>query len=104
MPAFNDGIADTEIPTGPAVETDVLVVGSGPAGGAAALSLATLGVPNIMITKYRWTANTPRAPTVAEAAARCGFTSAAYFSHAFRHHFGHRAGDLRRETVRSQQG
>jgi 2,4-dichlorophenol 6-monooxygenase len=61
MPAFNDGIADTEIPTGPAVETDVLVVGSGPAGGAAALSLATLGVPNIMITKYRWTANTPRA-------------------------------------------
>jgi 2,4-dichlorophenol 6-monooxygenase len=43
------------------VHTDVLIVGSGPAGGAAALSLATLGVPNIMITKYRWTANTPRA-------------------------------------------
>ena len=61
MPAFNDGIAETEIPAGPAVETDVLIVGSGPAGGAAALSLATLGVPNIMITKYRWTANTPRA-------------------------------------------
>jgi AraC-like DNA-binding protein len=37
----------------------------------------------------------PRAPTVAEVAARCGFTSAAYFSHAFRNHFGHRAGDLR---------
>ena len=61
MPAFNDGIAETEIPAGPAVETDVLIVGSGPAGGAAARSLATLGVPNIMITKYRWTANTPRA-------------------------------------------
>jgi len=61
MPAFNDGIAETEIPGGAAVETDVLIVGSGPAGGAAALSLATLGVPNIMITKYRWTANTPRA-------------------------------------------
>jgi len=61
MPAFNDGIAETEIPAGPTVETDVLIVGSGPAGGAAALSLATLGVPNIMITKYRWTANTPRA-------------------------------------------
>jgi 2,4-dichlorophenol 6-monooxygenase len=61
MPAFNDGIAETEIPAGPAVETDVLIVGSGPAGGAAALSLATLGVPTIMITKYRWTANTPRA-------------------------------------------
>lgn len=61
MPAFDDGLAETEIPTGTAVETDVLIVGSGPAGGAAALSLATLGVPNIMITKYRWTANTPRA-------------------------------------------
>jgi 2,4-dichlorophenol 6-monooxygenase len=61
MPAFDDGIAETEIPAGTAVETDVLIVGSGPAGGAAALSLATLGVPNIMITKYRWTANTPRA-------------------------------------------
>ena len=61
MPAFDDGLAETEIPTGAAVETDVLVVGSGPAGGAAALSLATLGIPNVMITKYRWTANTPRA-------------------------------------------
>jgi 2,4-dichlorophenol 6-monooxygenase len=61
MPAFNDGITETTVPAGPAVETDVLLVGSGPAGGAAALSLATLGIPNIMITKYRWTANTPRA-------------------------------------------
>jgi 2,4-dichlorophenol 6-monooxygenase len=61
MPEFSDGLAETEIPTGTAVETDVLIVGSGPAGGAAALCLATLGVPNIMITKYRWTANTPRA-------------------------------------------
>jgi len=61
MPDFDDGLAETEIPTGAAVETGVLIVGSGPAGGAAALCLATLGVPNIMITKYRWTANTPRA-------------------------------------------
>jgi 2,4-dichlorophenol 6-monooxygenase len=61
MPAFDDGLAETEIPTGSTVETDVLIVGSGPAGGAAALCLATLGVPNVMITKYRWTANTPRA-------------------------------------------
>jgi len=36
--------------------------------------------------------------TVADVAARCGFTSAAYFSHAFRRHFGHRASDLRREA------
>jgi len=61
MPAFDDGQAETELPTGAVVHTDVLIVGSGPAGGAAALALATLGVPNIMITKYRWTANTPRA-------------------------------------------
>jgi 2,4-dichlorophenol 6-monooxygenase len=60
MPAFDDGRAETELPSG-AVATDVLIVGSGPAGGAAALSLSTLGIPNIMITKYRWTANTPRA-------------------------------------------
>jgi 2,4-dichlorophenol 6-monooxygenase len=41
--------------------TDVLVIGSGPAGASAALFLATLGVDHIVITKYRWTANTPRA-------------------------------------------
>ena len=67
MPAFDDGLAETEIPAGAAVETDVLIVGSGPAGGAAALSLASLGVPNIMITKYRWTANTPRAHKIGRA-------------------------------------
>jgi 2,4-dichlorophenol 6-monooxygenase len=60
MPAFDDGLAETELPRG-IVTTDVLIVGSGPAGGAAALCLSTLGIPNIMITKYRWTANTPRA-------------------------------------------
>jgi 2,4-dichlorophenol 6-monooxygenase len=36
MPDFDDGLAETEIPTGAAVETGVLIVGSGPAGGAAA--------------------------------------------------------------------
>ena len=61
MPDFDDGRDETEIPSGTTVETDVLIVGSGPAGGAAALALSTLGVRNIMITKYRWTANTPRA-------------------------------------------
>ena len=61
MPEFTDAIAETALPSGSAVTTDVVVVGSGPAGAAAALFLSTLGIPNIMITKYRWTANTPRA-------------------------------------------
>lgn len=42
------------------VDTDVLIVGSGPAGGSAAVFLSTYGVRNLMLTKYRWTANTPR--------------------------------------------
>jgi AraC-like DNA-binding protein len=36
------------------------------------------------------------AETVADVAARCGFTSASYFSHVFRQHFGLRASDLHR--------
>ena len=61
MVVFDDGVAATELPTSAVIETDVLIAGSGPAGSAAALFLSTLGIPNIMITKYRWTANTPRA-------------------------------------------
>lgn len=61
VPVFDDGQQETELPSSQVVETDVLVVGSGPAGSASALFLATLGIPHIMITKYRWTANTPRA-------------------------------------------
>src|SRR5262245_36534054 len=44
-----------------ALTTDVLVIGSGPAGASAALFLATYGVDHLVVTKYRWTANTPRA-------------------------------------------
>jgi len=61
MAAFDDGIVDTPLPGTEAVTTDVLIVGTGPAGASAALTLATLGIDTMMITKYRWTANTPRA-------------------------------------------
>ncbi|MGW7669556.1 FAD-dependent oxidoreductase [Streptomyces sp. NPDC054775] len=43
------------------VETDVLIVGSGPAGASAALALSTYGVPNIVVTRYASLADTPRA-------------------------------------------
>jgi 2,4-dichlorophenol 6-monooxygenase len=43
------------------VETDVLIVGSGPAGGAAALLLSTYGVRNMVVTKYGRLSDTPRA-------------------------------------------
>jgi AraC-like DNA-binding protein len=37
----------------------------------------------------------PARPSVADIAARCGFTSVTYFSHAFRQRFGHRATEVR---------
>lgn len=43
------------------IDTDVLVVGSGPAGSAAALALSTYGVRTTVITKYGRLADTPRA-------------------------------------------
>jgi 2,4-dichlorophenol 6-monooxygenase len=43
------------------IETDVLIVGTGPAGGSAAVMLSTYGIANVVVTKYGWTANTPRA-------------------------------------------
>ena len=43
------------------ISTDVLIVGSGPAGSATAALLATSGVEHLLINRYRWLANTPRA-------------------------------------------
>src|ERR1700721_2946231 len=45
----------------PAVETDVLVVGSGPGGAAAALFLATYGAATLVVTSDRHLPGTPRA-------------------------------------------
>ncbi|NCP44770.1 MAG: FAD-dependent monooxygenase [Sphingomonadales bacterium] len=43
------------------IETDVLVVGTGPAGAAAAVLLSTFGIDNLVINRFPWTARTPRA-------------------------------------------
>lgn len=46
---------------GPVLRTPVLIVGAGPAGLAASLLLQQYGVPALTITRYGWTAHTPRA-------------------------------------------
>ena len=43
------------------IETEVLIVGAGPAGATAATLLSTYGIDNIMINKYGAAARTPRA-------------------------------------------
>ncbi len=43
------------------IDTDVMVVGTGPAGSATAALLASYGVETFVINRYRWLANTPRA-------------------------------------------
>ena len=43
------------------IETDVLVVGTGPGGGSMAALLSSYGIKNILINRYNWLASTPRA-------------------------------------------
>ncbi len=41
--------------------TDVLIIGTGPAGSACAALLSSYGVENMAVNRYRWLANSPRA-------------------------------------------
>jgi 2,4-dichlorophenol 6-monooxygenase len=43
------------------IKTDVMIIGTGPAGSAMAALLATQGVETLVINRYRWLASTPRA-------------------------------------------
>ncbi len=43
------------------INTQVLIIGTGPAGGSMAALLATYGIENLVVNKYRWLTNTPRA-------------------------------------------
>lgn len=48
------------------LETDVVIIGSGPAGSSAGLMLSSYGINNIIVTKHRWLANSPRAHYVSQ--------------------------------------
>ncbi len=43
----------------PTYDTDVIIVGLGPAGGTAALALATYGVRVHAVSMFPWVANSP---------------------------------------------
>ena len=43
------------------ITTDVMVIGTGPAGSATAALLASQGINTFIINRYRWLASTPRA-------------------------------------------
>ena len=43
------------------ITTDVMIIGTGPAGSGTAALLASYGINTFIINQYRWLANTPRA-------------------------------------------
>jgi len=43
------------------ITTDVLVIGTGPAGSATSALLSSYGIETMVVNRYRWLANTPRA-------------------------------------------
>ena len=43
------------------ITTDVLIIGTGPAGSSSAALLSSYGIDNMVVNRYRWLANTPRA-------------------------------------------
>ena len=43
------------------ITTEVLIIGTGPAGSTSAALLSSYGIENIVINRYHWLANTPRA-------------------------------------------
>lgn len=77
------------------IETDVLVVGAGPAGASSAVFLSKHGVRNLVISRHRSTAETPRAHIInqramealrdagLEPACRAVATPSQYIAHTF---------------------
>ena len=43
------------------IVTDVLIIGTGPAGSASAALLSSYGIQNMVVNRYRWLTSTPRA-------------------------------------------
>ena len=60
----------TEVVMGATIETDVLVVGAGPAGASSAVFLGKHGIRNMVISRHRSTSETPRAHITNQRASR----------------------------------